>query len=123
MPIRCTQDCDEKQTADRNRTEIFNQPKFHFAPVTNSPHTTEKFPLLKSPESSNSRYEVNLYPLPRTVRMRRGLCGLSSFWRSHVTCTPTVRELTSRSYCQAILRRRKAQSFRSDTVSVTLASA
>jgi len=27
--------------------------------------------------------------------MRRGLCGLSSFWRSHATCTPTVRELTS----------------------------
>jgi len=46
MPIRCTQDGDEKETADSNRTEIFNQPKFHFAPVTSSPHTTEKFPLL-----------------------------------------------------------------------------
>lgn len=44
MPIRCTQDGDEKETADSNRTEIFNQPKFHFAPVTRFPAPNGKVP-------------------------------------------------------------------------------
>jgi len=56
-----------------------------------------------------------LYPFPPTVWTLRGLCELSGILRSHVHIT--VHKLTSLSYCQAILRRRKVQSFRSDVVS------
>ena len=38
------------------------------------------------------RYATNLYPRPWTVMMYCGWRGLSSsFWRSHATCTSTVR--------------------------------
>ena len=39
-----------------------------------------------------SRQPANLYPIPCTVRMNCGWRGLGSiFWRSHATCTSTVR--------------------------------